>query len=89
MTKELSSLCLTSTLRESDYGRDFIPPEHPRPWTDAQFGEYIRGNYFPTVGSDEFRQIIDQYPSGGLWTFSAVSEDTEMRYKRCYSGVSL
>jgi len=49
--------------------REVPPPEHPYPRTDAQFDEYIRGNYFPTVGGDEFRQVVDQYPSGGFQTF--------------------
>ena len=42
-----------------------IPPEHLSR-TDAQFEDYIHGNYFPTVGDGEFRAIVDQYPSGGF-----------------------
>ena len=34
------------------------------PRTDAQFEEYIRGNFFSKASSDEFRKVIDQYPSG-------------------------
>jgi len=41
----------------------------PTPRTDAQFEEYIRGNYFSTASSDEFRKVIDQYPSGGFNPF--------------------
>jgi len=52
--------------------------------TDAQFEEYIHGNYFPQVDGDEFRKVIDEYPSGGFWALFAVSEDTEMYCTRCY-----
>jgi len=57
--------------------------------TDTQFEEYIRGNYFPTVGDGEFREVVDRYPSGGFQTFCVVSEDAEMRCARYHSRVSL
>ena len=38
------------------------------PRTDAQFGEYIHGDYFSSVDSDEFQKVVDEYPSGGFWT---------------------
>ena len=88
-TKQLFSLCPASTLRESISGREVTPPEHPYPRTNAQFEEYIRSTYFPAVGGNEFRELVDQYPSGWFYTFSAVSEDTEIRCTRCHSGVSL
>ena len=32
--------------------------------TDAQFEEYIHGNYFQKVDDDEFRKVVHEYPSG-------------------------
>ena len=37
------------------------------PRTDAQFEEYIHGDYFSSVDSDEFQKVVDEYPSGGFW----------------------
>jgi len=69
--------------------REVLPPEHPYPRTDAQFEEYIRGNYFPRVDGDEFREVVDQYPSGVFYALSMVPKNTEMRCTRRESGVSL
>ena len=43
------------------------------PRTDAQFEEYIHGNYFSGVDSDEFQTVVDQYPSGRFFSFPVTS----------------
>ena len=89
MTKELFSPYPASTLREQVSGRDIILHKHPHPRTDAQFEEYIRSNYFQTADDDEFREVVDQYPSGGHYILSAVTEGTMIRCTRYHSGVPI
>jgi hypothetical protein len=57
--------------------------------TDAQFEEYIHGNYFSGVNSDEFQTVVDQYPSGRFFFFSRDFRVINTGSGRRYAGFSL